>query len=69
MKYENRSPIEGWEIENFTKNPKVVWPHNTSVPPIGKVLSVVRNGDGFTIEMEIYKSKLKELCDSVGCVA
>lgn len=28
--------LDGWELENFRKNPVVLWAHNSSQPPIAK---------------------------------
>ncbi len=67
MRYKDKPPITGpeakdrldggWELENFTKNPKVFWKHDASTKPIGKVLSVGRDENGVVFEIELYKSE------------
>lgn len=33
-----------WNFDNFLKNPVLLWAHNYSKPPIGKVLEITRQG-------------------------
>ncbi|MFJ7738891.1 HK97 family phage prohead protease [Lysinibacillus sp. NPDC097287] len=36
--------VDGWELENYKKNPVFLWAHDYSIPPIGKAIDVrVRN--------------------------
>ncbi len=32
--------VGGWELDNFRKNPVLLWAHNYDIPPVGKVLWV-----------------------------
>ncbi len=57
--------IDGWELDNFTKNPVFLWNHNTSLPPIGKVLSIVREGKGLLFEVEFAKPEVNEFADTI----
>lgn len=57
--------IDGWELGNFTKNPVFLWNHNTSLPPIGKVLSIVREGNGLLFEVEFAKPEVNEFADTI----
>jgi HK97 family phage prohead protease len=35
----------GWQLDNFVKNPVLLWSHNPFIPPIGKVLDIrIDNG-------------------------
>lgn len=36
---------EGWQLDNFRKNPVFLWAHNYSEPPIGRVENVSVEGD------------------------
>jgi HK97 family phage prohead protease len=37
--------VEGWEFDNFWKNPVVCWSHDTWSVPIGKALEIKAEGD------------------------
>lgn len=32
--------VEGWELDNYMKNPVLLWAHDYSQPPVGKALAV-----------------------------
>lgn len=37
--------IEGWELDNYLKNPVFLWAHDYSIPPVGKAVDVfVKDG-------------------------
>lgn len=33
----DRISVRGWDLSNFQKNPVLLWDHNSSLPPIGRV--------------------------------
>ena len=35
----------GWDFNNFIKNPVLLWAHNYGEPPIGKVIDIQKDGD------------------------
>lgn len=35
----------GWKLDHFAKNPRVLWSHNASMPPIGKAVNFAVKGD------------------------
>ena len=57
--------VDGWELDNFHKNPVFLWNHNTSLPPIGKVLSIVREGKALIFEVEFAKPEVNEFADTI----
>lgn len=36
----DRVALEGWDVENFLRNPVVLWAHDTKLPPVAKVLEL-----------------------------
>lgn len=44
----DRIEVRGWDLKAFARNPMLLWDHNSSLPPIGKVLRVrkVKNDGG-----------------------
>lgn len=36
----DRISVRGWELESFKRNPVLLWDHNASEPPIGRVMKV-----------------------------
>lgn len=39
------SRVKGWKVDNYLKNPVVLWAHNYDLPPIGRSLSVEQGDD------------------------
>lgn len=37
--------VDGWHLENFEKNPVVLWAHQYSTPPVARAPSVYQEGD------------------------
>lgn len=37
--------IEGWDLDNFMKNPVLLWSHKAAEPPIGRVTKIWREGE------------------------
>ena len=42
-RYNTTFAADGWELENFSKNPVVLWVHNTRALPLGKATARVEN--------------------------
>lgn len=43
---------KGWALDNYLKNPVVLWAHDYSQPPIGKAVNVQATKDGLRAEVE-----------------
>ncbi|MGO1121223.1 HK97 family phage prohead protease [Rhodovibrionaceae bacterium A322] len=41
----DRVRLGGWDLENFKRNPVVLWAHDTTLPPVGKVCDLFQDGD------------------------
>ena len=37
---------QSWLLDNYNKNPVVLWGHDHSIPAVGKTLSIGVNNDG-----------------------
>lgn len=47
----------GLDFKNFLKNPVVLWAHDSSRPPVGKVLAVEVNGEGVRAKVEFAETE------------
>ena len=46
--------VSGWKLENFLKNPVLIWGHNYHIPPIGRVLWVKQEGDALKFKAQFH---------------
>jgi HK97 family phage prohead protease len=57
--------VNGWELDNFNKNPVFLWDHNSSIPPIGKVLSVIKENMSLVFTVQFASKNVSEFADSI----
>jgi HK97 family phage prohead protease len=57
--------VDGWELDNFQKNPVFLWNHNRDIPAIGKVKSASRAGNGLLFDVEFASKEVDEFADGV----
>lgn len=57
--------VNGWELDNYQKNPVFLWDHNPSIPPIGRALSIVKEGLGLVFSIEFAKKEVNEFADTI----
>jgi HK97 family phage prohead protease len=57
--------VAGWQLNNFLKNPVFLWDHNASILPIGKVLSIIRDGLSLVFDVEFATKELNAHADAV----
>lgn len=55
----------GWELDNYMKNPVILWAHNIDTPPIGKATSVKVKGDSLIIEGEFASAEANPLAEQI----
>jgi HK97 family phage prohead protease len=48
--------MDGWEIDNYLKNPVILWAHNYREPPIGKALQVEPQASGMWFKVQFAKT-------------
>ena len=46
--------VSGWKLENFLKNPVLMWGHDYRTPPIGRVLWVKQEGDALKFKAQFH---------------
>jgi len=56
---------DGWILDNFKKNPVMLWAHNYHDLPIAKIVDVNINGDKLTFKAQFPKPGLNELADKI----
>jgi HK97 family phage prohead protease len=56
---------DGWELDNFMKNPVMLWSHNYSEPPIAKIVSLEVKDGKLVFEAKFPEKGLNELADKV----
>lgn len=47
--------IDAWKLENFQKNPVLIWAHNYGLPPIGRVLWVKKDGKALKFKAQFHR--------------
>jgi phage head maturation protease len=52
---------DGWSVDNYIKNPVVLWAHDSSRPPVGKAQAVRVNKRDKRLEFDVYFPTVKEL--------
>jgi HK97 family phage prohead protease len=55
----------GWELENFRRNPIVSWSHDTSIPPIGRVVYIYKNSVELGGDIEFARPEVSEFADEI----
>jgi HK97 family phage prohead protease len=55
----------GWELENFRRNPIVPWSHDTSIPPIGRVVNIYKNIVELGGDIEFARPEVSEFADEI----
>lgn len=58
--------VGGWELDDFRKNPVVLWAHQYSIPPVGRDLEVFTVGDQALIGTpEFMPPEVSDFADTV----
>jgi len=56
---------DGWELENYMKNPVILWAHNNEAPPIGKATSVKIEDGKLIIRGEFASAEANPLAEQI----
>jgi HK97 family phage prohead protease len=57
--------VDGWDIASFRKNPVVLWAHDSSSPPIGKMWNIRANGGRLLGDVEFAPPETYEFADQI----
>jgi HK97 family phage prohead protease len=57
--------ITGWDLQNFRRNPVLLWAHDSSRTPIGRVLGINFNAGKLTGQTEFMSHDISEFADSI----
>jgi HK97 family phage prohead protease len=55
----------GWELESFRRNPIVPWSHDTSIPPIGRVVNIYKNSVELGGDIEFARPEISQFADEI----
>lgn len=56
---------DGWILDNFLKNPVVLWAHKYDQPAVGKALEVRKDGNGLKSRVEFATADIYPFADQV----
>ncbi len=57
--------VDGWNVENFLKNPVVLFGHNASQPPIAKALNLIFETNSIKSEAEFMHPDISPFSDMI----
>jgi len=60
-----RTRVLGWNLDNYTKNPVVLWAHNKQMPPIGRAINVREDDEVLRANIQFAKKETYEFADTV----
>lgn len=56
---------DGWVLDNFKKNPVLLWAHDYSALPIGKVVSLEKTTEGLVAEFEFAPADANPMAEQI----
>jgi len=57
--------VNGWEFDNFQKNPVFLWNHDSSIPPIGKIKKIDVLSKEVIFDVEFAPASVNEFADTI----
>lgn len=57
--------INGWELDNYRKNPVFLWAHDYSIPPIGKTIKLAVEHGKLMFDVQFPEVGIYPLADTV----
>ena len=55
--------LEGWETENYIKNPVFLWAHNYSIPPVGRTVNLSVDPMSKALVFDVYFPTVEEISE------
>lgn len=56
---------DGWETENYKKNPVFLWGHDYSQPPIGRAINLKQTENGLVFDIEFANAETYPFADTI----
>lgn len=56
---------KGWKLDNYAKNPVVLWAHDYSQPPVGKATNITATKDGLKADVEFMPAGMNPFADMI----
>ncbi len=56
---------KGWQLDNYAKNPVVLWAHDYSQPPVGKAVNIQSTAEGLKAEVEFVPKGVNPFADMI----
>lgn len=57
--------VDGWDVADYLKNPVLLWAHDSSRPPIGKAVAVVKRGSALHATFEFVPAEISAFAEEV----
>jgi HK97 family phage prohead protease len=57
--------VRGWETANFLRNPVCLYAHDSSAPPVGKVVNIFVSGDRLMGDIKFAPPEVYEFADTI----
>jgi HK97 family phage prohead protease len=57
--------VRGWETANFLRNPVCLYAHDSSAPPVGKVVNIFVSGDRLMGDIRFVPPEIYEFGDTI----
>lgn len=57
--------LDGWEIDNYVKNPVILFAHDYSLPPIGKAINVSQNEKGLSFDVQFVPKEIDPFAEKI----
>lgn len=57
--------VSGWDLENYRKNPVVLFGHRSDIPPIARAVSVTKSSGVLKARLQFPEPGVSELADTV----
>lgn len=57
--------VDGWDVNNYVKNPVFLWAHDYSIPPVGKATNVYRDSGKLLFDIKFPDTGIYPFADLV----
>lgn len=57
--------LKGWRLQNFKKNPVILWAHNYTRPPIGKAIDIEKNDSKLSLKIKFVDGSIDPFAEQV----